>query len=439
MEAKAATIGGEENGEGNYFAGGGAGIYHGDGEGFAALGNTFGSGPTGADLTPPGLGVFVYCLNLGTGGVDPVEVSQNVFRMEGGIGIESVFGNANIEANFIEGAGYGIFTRGDPPGAGNLIADNVIGESTSNGILIENDFNLVLHNAIYDSGAAGIRIQDPIGFPILSSTDNAIGGSSAAEENTIRESGGDAIEIVDAFVGGGEGSQNAVGRNKGDKNADLFIDLVDNANAGILPPTFATLRQSSASGSGAGAFATIRVFRKAEAIPGEIKEFLAETTADGSGNWKVSYPTIPTGTLVAATQTSSEGGTSELAIKAATADPDSGKDNKDKGKTKDPDVLIGDPFCAFTAGKCRWPETVITRGPKATTHATTVKFRFSSDMPGSTFECKLDKKPFKKCSSPKKYKHLKPGKHVFKVRAIDTGGRVDPVPAMKKFRVLAER
>ena len=439
VEAKAATIGGEENGEGNYFAGGGAGIYHGDGEGFAAIGNTFGSGPTGADLAPPGLGVFVYCLNLGTGGVDPVEVSQNVFRMEGGIGIESVFGNADIEANFIEGAGYGIYTRGDPPGAGNLIADNVIGESTSNGILIENDFNLVLHNAIYGSAAAGVRIQDPTAFSILSSTGNQVGGSTAAEENTIRESGGDAIEIVDVSASEDEDSQNGVGRNKGDENAGLFIDLVDNANAGILPPTFATLQQSSASGSGVEPFATVRVFRKAEAIPGEIAATLAETTADGSGNWKVTYPTIPTGTLVAATQTSPEGGTSELAIKAASADPDSGKDKKDdKDKTKDPDVLIGDPFCAFTAGKCRWPETVITRGPKATTHATTVKFRFSSDMPGSTFECKLDKKPFKKCSSPKKYKHLKPGKHVFKVRATDTGGRVDPVPAKKKFRVLAE-
>jgi CSLREA domain-containing protein len=438
VEAKAVTIGGEENSEGNFFAGGGAGIYHGDGEGFAAIGNIFGSGPTGADLTPPGLGIFVYCLELGTAGAAPVEVSQNVFRMEGGVGIESVWGNADITTNFIEGAGTGIHTLADPPGAGDLIEDNVIGKSTSNGILIENDFNSVLHNSIYGSGAAGIRIQDPTGFPILSSTDNLIGGSSAAEENTIRESGGDAIEIVDAFVSGGEDSQNAVGRNKGDKNAGLFIDLVDNANAGVLPPTFATLRQSSSGGGGVGAFATIRVFRKAEAIPGEIASTLAETTADGSGNWKVTYPTIPTGTLVAATQTSAEGATSELAIQAASADPDSGKDKKDKDKTKEPDV-IGDPPCAFTAGKCRWPETVITRGPKAATRATTVKFRFSSDMPGSTFECKLDKKPFKKCKSPKKYKGLKPGKHVFKVRATDKQGRVDPVPAKKKFRVLAPK
>ncbi len=31
---------------------------------------------------------------------------------------------------------------------------------------------------------------------------------------------------------------------------------------------------------------------------------------------------------------------------------------------------------------------------------------------------------------------LKPGKHVFKVRATDAAGNVDPTPAVKKFTVL---
>lgn len=55
---------------------------------------------------------------------------------------------------------------------------------------------------------------------------------------------------------------------------------------------------------------------------------------------------------------------------------------------------------------------------------------------GSTFQCKLDRKPFKKCSSPKTYKKVKPGKHVFRVRAIDKAGNVDPTPAKRKFTVL---
>jgi hypothetical protein len=43
---------------------------------------------------------------------------------------------------------------------------------------------------------------------------------------------------------------------------------------------------------------------------------------------------------------------------------------------------------------------------------------------------------FKKCSSPKTYKKLKPGKHVFKVRAIDKAHNVDPTPAKRKFTIL---
>lgn len=432
-EALDALIGGSENADANFISGGAEGIFASNAEGFEAVGNIIGSGAPGAEITAPGKGVWV----LNTSNASTVAVSKNVFDMDGGVAVQIHFGGTEVFSNFIEGAELGVWTKVGPNAAGgNLIEDNVIGESLANGIRIEDKENEVLGNAVYKSAGPGILLELPV--PLLFPTENLIGGNTATDENNINESGGPAIKIVDESGNTEEDSFNEVGRNKGAKNTGLFIDLVGAANSGILPPAFATLQQSSASGSGVEPIATIRVFRKAEAIPGEIKEFLAETTADGSGNWKVTYPTIPTGTLVAATQTSPEGATSELAIKAASADPDSGKGDKDKDKGdkgKEPKV-IGDPPCAFTAGKCRWPETVITRGPKAKTHATTAKFRFTSDMPGSTFECKLDKKPFKKCKSPKTYKGLKPGKHVFKVRATDKQGRVDPVPAKKKFRVL---
>jgi hypothetical protein len=54
---------------------------------------------------------------------------------------------------------------------------------------------------------------------------------------------------------------------------------------------------------------------------------------------------------------------------------------------------------------------------------------------GLSFKCKLDKKKFKSCKSPKKFKHLKAGKHKVQVEAIDAAGNVDPSPARKKFRV----
>ena len=75
------------------------------------------------------------------------------------------------------------------------------------------------------------------------------------------------------------------------------------------------------------------------------------------------------------------------------------------------------------------PEGQVPARPKA-------KFKFTSTEAGSTFQCKLDRKPFKPCRSPKKYKGLKPGKHVFKVRATDAAGNTDPSPAVKKFKVL---
>lgn len=427
-KAEDALVGGVANGDANFIAGGGFGIYNENGEGFEAEGNIIGSGPAGADVVAPGTGVFV----LNTNNTNQVTVNDNVLEMDGGVGVEVRFGGTEIDANFIEGAELGIWTKVGPGGAGpNLIEDNVIGESEVNGIRIEDNENEVLSNSIFQSGAAGIRIQNPVA--LVNATENVIGGDTADSENNIRESGGDAIEIDNS---GGEGaSQNEVARNKGDENAGLFIDLIGaTTNDGILPPTFATSQQSSASGSGALPGATVRVFRKGEAIPGEIESFLSEATADAGGKWKVSYPAaIPVGTLVAATQTSVEGGTSELKIATTTADPSGGGSGTGGGGTGD-DTKDKDKKDKGKAGKDKTaPQTTIL---KKKVKGRTAKFRFVSNEAGSTFECKLDKKKFKPCRSPKKYKRLKPGKHVFQVRAIDAAGNKDKTPATRRFRVL---
>jgi hypothetical protein len=51
-----------------------------------------------------------------------------------------------------------------------------------------------------------------------------------------------------------------------------------------------------------------------------------------------------------------------------------------------------------------------------------MKFKFVSDLPVSTFECKLDKAPWRRCASPQTVRGLAPGKHVFRVRAMDAAG-----------------
>ncbi|HEU4737669.1 MAG TPA: hypothetical protein VFS54_01165 [Solirubrobacterales bacterium] len=78
-------------------------------------------------------------------------------------------------------------------------------------------------------------------------------------------------------------------------------------------------------------------------------------------------------------------------------------------------------------------------GPRVTTKLAKlkVKFGFSSDVAGATFQCKLDKGSYKACKSPKSFT-VKPGKHKFSVRAVAPGG-TDATPATYKFKVIKQK
>jgi hypothetical protein len=80
------------------------------------------------------------------------------------------------------------------------------------------------------------------------------------------------------------------------------------------------------------------------------------------------------------------------------------------------------------------PNTRIVSGPPRSAYKREAKFRFASSEPQSRFECRLDKKKWRACANPFK-RSVKPGKHVFKVRAIDRFGNVDPTPARFGWRV----
>jgi glucose/arabinose dehydrogenase len=81
------------------------------------------------------------------------------------------------------------------------------------------------------------------------------------------------------------------------------------------------------------------------------------------------------------------------------------------------------------------PNTKLGRHPAAKTAMTKATFTFSSTVSGSKFLCKLDGKSKLACKSPKTYKELKPGKHVFKVWAT-AGVLTDPTPAKFSWKVL---
>jgi Glycine rich protein len=84
------------------------------------------------------------------------------------------------------------------------------------------------------------------------------------------------------------------------------------------------------------------------------------------------------------------------------------------------------------------PDTVLGSHPpkkvKTRKRKTKVKFTFFSPAPGATFECKLDRKAYAPCVSPKAYK-LKPGKHQFSVEAVSSG-LTDPTPASFGFKIV---
>ncbi|MEA2312039.1 MAG: hypothetical protein QOE28_2007, partial [Solirubrobacteraceae bacterium] len=39
------------------------------------------------------------------------------------------------------------------------------------------------------------------------------------------------------------------------------------------------------------------------------------------------------------------------------------------------------------------------------------------------------------CTSPKTYRKLKPGEHVFRVKARDRAGNVDATPTLRRFKI----
>ena len=90
----------------------------------------------------------------------------------------------------------------------------------------------------------------------------------------------------------------------------------------------------------------------------------------------------------------------------------------------------------------RPPKTRVLRRPATVLFASarrrTVSFAFDSSEPRSSFRCRLDRGPFKPCRSPRRYR-LAPGRHIFRVFAIDAAGNRDRTPAVFVFRVVAKQ
>ncbi|HEY0480762.1 MAG TPA: LamG-like jellyroll fold domain-containing protein, partial [Kofleriaceae bacterium] len=80
------------------------------------------------------------------------------------------------------------------------------------------------------------------------------------------------------------------------------------------------------------------------------------------------------------------------------------------------------------------PSTTIDEAPPEFSRNGQVTFRFSSDDPSATFECRIDREIAQPCHSP--YARTLPdGSHSFSVRAIDTAGNGDNTPAERVWTI----
>src|SRR3954454_9701814 len=83
------------------------------------------------------------------------------------------------------------------------------------------------------------------------------------------------------------------------------------------------------------------------------------------------------------------------------------------------------------------PDTAILGGPPQSTAARNAVFHFkAAGAPSIGFECSVDSGPFAACKSPADFSQLRPGQHVFTVRALSKVGDPDDSPASYTWTVF---
>jgi CSLREA domain-containing protein len=425
------TVGGAAPTESNYIDAGSFGIFAEGAENFRALGNSIGFLADGR----PGESPIAFGIEVCAEGVtEPAQISNNNLLLgPSAFGIVSEWGRAEISGNTIRGGQIGVLTGADSEGHGDRIQGNIVTAPELDGIQIQSQSNTVIGNTISGAGQAGIDLEE--------ADLNRVGGDLAGEENDIEGSGVGAI-----FISGSAATRDEVRGNTGFGNAGPFIQLLEGEpgerpNAAVEPPTFATALQSSATGT-AKPDSTVRIFSKASAEPGELASLLAVVHADPTtGVWSATYATVPVGTLVAATETSTEGATSEVSEPSvATADPIKPiepEEHEAGGGGGAPSAGSSSPSGSSSSSPpilAQPPKVKISKRPAKSSKSTAAKFKFTATPAADAkFQCKLDNAKWANCKSPKTYKHLKPRKHTFQVRATVSG--VTGPAAKVKFTV----
>ncbi len=87
-----------------------------------------------------------------------------------------------------------------------------------------------------------------------------------------------------------------------------------------------------------------------------------------------------------------------------------------------------DPAYGLAQSDAKTLNTTIKTMPPAVSNSPTAKFTFTCNQAPCTFKCSLDFSAFKACATPKTYKNLATGDHVFQVEAVKSG-KTDSTPA----------
>jgi hypothetical protein len=416
--ARRTTIGGPALGDRNYVAGSGDDAIR-AADGVTVENNFVGLNSAGTAA----LGGFG--LNLAGDADEPVIVRDNRIVGSGcsgaslfgsdGVVTGNVFGAtvddtrvpSGCEAITLTGSGYQI--GGDSPDEANVIAGSSSGSELGiNGFgdPSRGDNNVVTGNFI-GTNALGADLSVGVNGIAMSNgaDDNVIGGDGNPTNNVISH--------VIAPISINSSSRNTVKRNRGLGNGGSNFIVLAAGNDNIATPTPDVPTSTSLTGFGGVPNATIRAFLTFDESPASIRRFLAQTTADGSGNFTLNYASLPAGACIALSQTDASGNSSSLSSP----------------------VSVGGGACDTTG-----PTTTFDSGPTIgnPTTDTTPTFTFHASEPNSTFQCRIDTAAFAQCNGPIG-SHTPPsplavGDHVIRVRATDPLGNPGPV-ASRNFRI----
>ena len=383
-------------------------------------------------------------------------ISDNVFEDTGANlndrGISIGGSSPSITDNTMIGMNLGVAVlAGSPVIARNDISGAQDGSIGGAGILVQGGASDLRANRIHDPGAGvpdGIRLFEAAATLERNEISGHDSGVSALNTPGVISMSGDQITGATGAIGAG------LLLVDGDDNGDTIVDATNvTVVAGVsahsdveLDGGSLTLDSSIVGAPGSpGVTATtntpectISFSRGPTTTPGGTGCGNFQTTADPSfadaaaGNFHLAAgsPMIDAGNPAAPTATVDIDGNARV------LDGDNnGSAIRDIGA--DERVFVSTPPPPPVDTKA--PQTTITKGPKAKSKDKTPTFIFKSSESGSTFQCKIDGKPFSTCASPFTSKKLKAGKHSFQVRATDKAGNTDATPAQQKFKIKKKK